>query len=177
MAERVVSWALITQCLPWPGTIQVEVPSSQLDTQGLKLKLKLCSLDHFRFVIPASSDHTLNGPVTLTTVSHLCDFALTFSPFCWSCDSLFIPQSPIRAWNFLTIPLKSTCFFPYFSYCMNHIAVHYLAINLTLPLDYKPLRAWTMSCFPLKLLILDFLLHHFINIVKMKRAYKTWMLE
>ena len=48
------------------------------------------------------------------TLPHLCELAWTFSPSCWSCDSLPISQNPIWAslvpWALLTTHLKSTCF-------------------------------------------------------------------
>lgn len=68
-------------------------------------------------------------------------------------------------WTFLATSLKSTCFFIYFSYCMNHSSICYLAMYLTLPPDYKCLRAWAMSYSALKLHLLGhFLLHHSISI-------------
>lgn len=132
--------------------------------QGPKLEV------HPMFTSVVLSLPLLTTHITVqATLSHLCDLPLTFSPSCRSCDSLFIPQNPIWAsfapWTFLTTHLKSTCFLIYYSYCMNHISFSYLAINLTLPLDYDLLGTWTMSYSALKLHpIGHFLLHHSISI-------------
>lgn len=89
-------------------------------------------------VISTSPDHTLSGPLTPNhhfTSLWLC---IDLSPSCWSRDRQFL----IFPWTFLTPPLTSTCFLMHFSYCMNHVSFCYLAIYLTLSLDYQLLKRW-----------------------------------